>query len=68
MGNVEGNEVTVNDTSTTPLPDEAKAPTLAKDPANQGGAIVTPNPSNDLVFVTFLMRKVKTNGYCGKRR
>ncbi|OOF74444.1 hypothetical protein BKG91_06280 [Rodentibacter caecimuris] len=53
VGNVEGNEVTVNDTSTTPLPDEAKAPTLAKDPANQGGAIVTPNPSNDLVFVTF---------------
>ncbi|MFC3112138.1 hypothetical protein ACFODN_03520, partial [Rodentibacter caecimuris] len=53
VGEVEGNEVTVNDTSATPLPDEAKAPTLAKDPANQGGAIVTPNPSNDLVFVTF---------------
>ncbi|WP_159990710.1 hypothetical protein [Pelistega ratti] len=52
-GEVVGNEVTVNDTSTSPLPEEANAPTLAKDPAHQGGAVVTPGADNTAMVVTF---------------
>ncbi|OOF83687.1 hypothetical protein BKG92_02315 [Rodentibacter ratti] len=52
VGGIEGNEVTVNDTSMS-APEDAAAPDLIKDPNNQGGAIVTPGPNNDEMVVKF---------------
>ncbi|MCF7529362.1 hypothetical protein ACOR62_03080 [Neisseria lisongii] len=50
VGGVDGNEVTVNDTSKT---GDTNKPTAVKDPDHQGGVIVTPGEGNDKLVVEF---------------